>query len=56
MNNQKNLTKIKVIRPIENHQTAAWAGVKKLAPETRIIIPEEEMVLQAKEYVDENQK
>jgi hypothetical protein len=55
MNKQKNLTKIKVIRPIENHQTAAWAGVKKLAPETRIII-QEEMVLQAKEYVDENQK
>lgn len=43
-------------KPVENHQTAAWAGVEKMKPESRVAQPHDERVLQAKEYVDENEK
>ncbi|SDK76049.1 CDIF630_02480 family spore surface protein [Natronincola ferrireducens] len=43
-------------RTIENHQTAAWANIKDLKPQSRVPIPDEIEVRNAKEYVDTNQK
>lgn len=42
--------------PIENHQTAAWADIKSVQPESRVPIPHEEAVDQAKDWVEQNKK
>lgn len=43
-------------KPIERHDTASWADIEELEPETGIIIPKEIGVINAKEYVDQNEK
>lgn len=43
-------------RTIENHQTAAWANIEDLKPVSRVPVPSEVEVRNAKEYVDTNQK
>ncbi|AGC68441.1 hypothetical protein Cst_c14510 [Thermoclostridium stercorarium subsp. stercorarium DSM 8532] len=43
-------------KPIERHDTASWADIEQLEPETGVIIPKESGVINAKEYVDQNQK
>ncbi|AOY76397.1 CDIF630_02480 family spore surface protein [Clostridium formicaceticum] len=43
-------------RTIENHQTASWANMKDLKPVSRVPIPDEIEVKNAKEYVDTNEK
>ncbi|SET50038.1 protein of unknown function [Natronincola peptidivorans] len=43
-------------RTIENHKTAAWANIESIKPESRVPIPNEIEVKNAKEYVDTNQK
>lgn len=42
--------------PIENNDTAAWANTKKMKPESKVNIPDEVQIRNAKEYVDTNQK
>ena len=42
--------------PIEKHDTAAWANIQDYKPESRVHLPGEEEVVNAKDYVDENQK
>jgi len=42
--------------PVENHETAAWAGIRKTKPVSNVTIPDELDVRNAKEWVDENQK
>lgn len=42
--------------PIENHQTAAWANIKKVKRVSRVPIPSLENVEYAKEYVEINKK
>lgn len=42
--------------PIENHDTAAWANTSKMKPVSKVNIPDEVQVRNAKEYVDTNQK
>ena len=42
--------------PIENNDTAAWANVSKKKPVSKVNIPDEVQVRNAKEYVDTNQK
>jgi hypothetical protein len=42
--------------PIENHETAAWANIEKTKPLSNVAIPNEAEVINAKEYVDENEK
>lgn len=42
--------------PIENHETAAWANFKSLKPVSKVGIPDEVSVRNAKEYVDTNEK
>ena len=53
----KNKTKDKNMKKqIENQDTAAWANRSQLKPVSQVSIPDPEQVLNAKEYVDENQK
>ena len=42
--------------PVEKHDTAAWANIEDLKPVTRVHQPSEDEVINAKDYVDENQK
>ncbi|MDT8719262.1 DUF3787 domain-containing protein [Clostridium sp. 19966] len=42
--------------PIEKHDTAAWANEDKLKPVSQVSIPSEVDVINAKEYVDTNEK
>ncbi|AFS79136.1 hypothetical protein Curi_c21320 [Gottschalkia acidurici 9a] len=41
---------------IENHQTAAWAEIVDVLPESKVTIPSVDNVELAKEWVEENQK
>ncbi|MDR3542886.1 MAG: DUF3787 domain-containing protein [Desulfosporosinus sp.] len=43
-------------RPIEQHTTAAWANIEKLKEVSKVAIPSEIEVGNAKEWVDSNQK
>jgi len=42
--------------PVEKHDTAAWANIEKKKSHSQVTIPSEFQVINAKEYVDENQK
>ncbi len=42
--------------PIESHDTAAWANVSKSKKVSKVSIPDEIQIKNAKEYVDSNQK
>jgi hypothetical protein len=43
-------------KPVEQHDTAAWANVSEVKPESKVNIPDEVQVRNAKEYVDSNEK
>lgn len=43
-------------RPIEKHNTAAWANIGSTKPLSNVTIPDEIQVRNAKEFVDTNQK
>lgn len=45
-----------MVTPIEKHETAAWANVEELKPISNVSIPSESQVINAKEFVDENEK
>jgi len=42
--------------PVENQATAAWAGRETRKDVSGVNIPDEMQVMNAKEYVDENEK
>lgn len=42
--------------PVENHDTAAWANISKVKAVSKVNIPDEVQIRNAKEYVDTNQK
>lgn len=42
--------------PIENQRTAAWANIEKMKKVSKVPIPSDVQVKNAKEYVDTNQK
>lgn len=43
-------------QPIENHSTAAWANQSQLKAVSKVNIPDEQQVEDARDYVNENQK
>jgi hypothetical protein len=43
-------------QPIEKHNTAAWADVDETQPVSNVTIPSEDQVINAKEWVDTNEK
>ncbi len=45
-----------MLRPIEQHTTAAWANIEKLKEISNVTIPSELEVWNAKDWVDTNQK
>lgn len=42
--------------PIEKHETASWANIKETKEVANVPIPSEMEVINAKEWVDENEK
>lgn len=42
--------------PVENHATAAWADKNDQKDVSGVTIPNEMQVIEAKEFVDENEK
>ncbi|AOT70440.1 CDIF630_02480 family spore surface protein [Geosporobacter ferrireducens] len=42
--------------PVENQRTAAWANIEKMKKVSRVPIPSDVQVKNAKEYVDTNEK
>lgn len=42
--------------PVERHDTAAWANLEDMKPVSKVNLPDEIDILNAKEYVDSNQK
>lgn len=59
MNNKVSENKAKNNRPekpIERQNTAAWANIEEMEPVSNVSIPSEMQAINAKEYVDENQK
>ncbi|HZJ82206.1 MAG TPA: DUF3787 domain-containing protein [Clostridia bacterium] len=53
----KNRYKLKnSLVPVEHHDTAAWANSEEIKPESKVNLPNEVQVVNAKEYVDTNQK
>ncbi|NMA25283.1 MAG: DUF3787 domain-containing protein [Clostridiales bacterium] len=43
-------------KPIENHNTAAWANIEKTSAVSRSPHPSLLQAMNAKEYVDDNEK
>lgn len=43
-------------QPIEKHNTAAWAEVEEAKELSNVTIPSEDEVINAKEWVDTNEK
>jgi len=43
-------------KPIEKHDTAAWANIHKTKPVSNVSIPSELQVRNAKEWVDTNER
>lgn len=43
-------------QPVERHDTAAWNDAQGIQPVSNVIIPKEFEVMNAKEWVDTNQK
>jgi len=57
--NNKNINNYKeknMSIPIEKQNTAAYYDIKGLKPESKVPIPTLEGVIEAKKWVDENQK
>ncbi|OGO84857.1 MAG: DUF3787 domain-containing protein [Clostridiales bacterium GWE2_32_10] len=42
--------------PIEKHTTAAWANITETKPVSKVAVPNQKSVRNAKDYVDANQK
>lgn len=42
--------------PIEKHDTAAWANIESTKQVSKVTMPSEEQVDNAKEHVDSNEK
>lgn len=43
-------------KPIERHDTASWADADKNKRVSKVLVPKEDGVINAKEYVDMNEK
>ncbi len=53
---QNRYKEVHMAMPVENNDTAAWANVTESKPVSKVSIPDEVQVRNAKEYVDTNQK
>ncbi len=42
--------------PVEKHDTAAWANIDKIKSHSKVTIPSEMQIINAKDHVDENEK
>lgn len=44
------------IRPVENHNTAAWSNIDEIDENSKVAHPNLSQTVNAKDYVDNNQK
>lgn len=56
MCDQKSIKGQPMLRPTEQHTTAAWANIEKVKELSNVTIPSVLQVENAKEWVDSNQK
>ncbi|KOA21498.1 hypothetical protein CLHOM_01690 [Clostridium homopropionicum DSM 5847] len=42
--------------PIERHETAAWANIETAKPVSKVSVPSDFQIGEAKDWVEENQK
>ncbi len=42
--------------PVEKHDTAAWANIERKKSRSQVAMPSDEQIINAKDYVDTNQK
>ena len=42
--------------PVEKHDTAAWANIESKISHSEVTVPSEEQTINAKDYVDANEK
>ena len=56
MHERRTINMSRRIRPVENHKTASWANIGRTKEISRAAMPEEFQTVDAKEYVDENEK
>ena len=42
--------------PVEKHDTAAWANIECKISHSEVTVPSEEQTINAKDYVDANEK
>ncbi|HBM81314.1 MAG TPA: DUF3787 domain-containing protein [Clostridiaceae bacterium] len=52
----KKKSKRNISKPVEKHETAAWADIEKVKPVTNVSMPNESSVRDAKDHVDSNEK
>lgn len=43
-------------KPVESQKTAPWANIERTKKMSNVALPDEQMTMEAKEYVDENEK
>lgn len=43
-------------KPVENHKTAAWSNIDEVREDAHTAHPSLEQVINAKDYVEENEK
>ena len=53
---QKNKKDFNLGVPVEKHDTAAWANIEKKKSHSRVPMPSEFQVDNAKDHVDDNEK
>lgn len=56
MSNKKSPEKKVPEKPVENQKTAAWSNIEEVSEDAHTAHPSLEQVVNAKDYVDENEK
>jgi len=50
------LSNKEIRKPVENHCTAAWSNIEQIDSKSKVAHPSLEQSINAKDYVEENQK
>jgi hypothetical protein len=47
---------MRIKKPVESQKTAPWANIERTKALSNVALPNDIMAMEAKEYVDENEK
>ena len=56
MTNRSNNARLNSTTPVKREDTAAWADIDSVLPHSKVSVPSDENVLNAKEWVDNGSK